>query len=91
MKQPKWGNISESTVFHEKQVQAAAEKIIRLYSGNEFEAVAECVNGDMEKVLNASTLQYMKEQFAADFGTFTEIKNMSFNLAEYEGKQFALV
>lgn len=90
-KLPKWRDINESPIFQREQLQTAAEEIIRLYSGNEFEAVAECVNDGMGKVLNASTLQYMKEQFSADFGTFTEIKNMSFDLAEYEGKQFALV
>lgn len=90
-KLPKWRDINESSVFQREQLQTAAEEIISLYSGNEFEAVAECVNDDMEKVLNVSTLQYMKEQFSTDFGALTEIRSMSFDLAEYEGKQFALV
>ena len=90
-KLPKWGDINESSVFQKEQVQTAAEEIIRLYSENEFETVAACINDDMKNVFNKSTLQYMKEQISTDFGTFTEIKSMTLDLAKYEGKQFVLV
>lgn len=89
-KLPKWGNISESTVFQEKEVRAAAEEIIRLYSDNDYDAVASYVNDDMKNVLSKSTLQYMKEQISTNFGQFKEISDMTFDLAKYDGEQFVL-
>ena len=64
---PKWSDISDSTVFSEAQVKAQAEEIIRLYSDDDFQAVTECMNDDMRRVLNATTLQYTKSQMKDDF------------------------
>lgn len=88
---PRWSEISESTVFREDSVCAAAEEIIRLYSDNDFEAVTARMNDDMKQVLNAATLQYMKSQMKEEFGELLAFGDMQASEAKQGGRSYAMV
>lgn len=88
---PKWGEISESTVFSEERVCAEAQEIIRLYSDNDFEAVTARMNNDMKQVLNAATLQYMKSQMKEEFGELLAFGNLYASEAKQNGRYYAMV
>lgn len=90
-KLPKWSDISESTIFDEDEVKAAAEEVIRLYSDNDFQAVNTRMNDDMKQVLNAATLQYTKSQMKEDFGELLAFGNMYASQARQNGSYFAMV
>ena len=89
---PKWGDISESTVFNEQQVRTAAEKIITLYGNDEYEAVVAYMTDDMKEVLNVPTLQVSKSQLVtADFGELQSFGQMDISEAKQGRKTFAMV
>lgn len=89
---PKWSDISESTVFSQEQVQAAAEEIITLYSNDEYDAVVEYMTDDMKVILNAPTLQLSKAQLATeDFGEFQSFGQMYISEAKQGTKRYAMV
>lgn len=88
---PKWSEIGESAVFQEDRVKAEAEEIIRLYSGNDFEAITARMNDDMKQVLNTATLQYMKSQMKEEFGELLAFGNMYASEAKQRGRAYAMV
>lgn len=89
---PKWSDISESTVFSQEQVQAAAEEIITLYSNDEYDAVVEYMTDDMKVILNAPTLRLSKAQLATeDFGEFQSFGKMYISEAKQGTKRYAMV
>lgn len=89
---PKWSDISESTVFSEEQVRAAAEEIITLYSNDEYDAVVAYMTDDMKAILNAPTLQLSKAQLATeDFGEFLSFGQMYISEAKQGTKRYAMV
>ncbi len=89
---PKWSDISESTVFHEEQVKAAAEEIITLYSNDEYEAVVAYMTDDMKEVLNAPTLSLSKSQLVTeDFGELQSFGQMYISEAKQGKDLFAMV
>lgn len=89
---PKIGDISESAVFDEEQVKAAAKEIITLYSNDEYEAVTAYMTDDMRKVLNAPTLQLSKSQLAIeDFGDMQSFGNMYISEMKQGRKTYAMV
>lgn len=89
---PKIGDISESAVFDEEQVKAAAKEIITLYSNDEYEAVTAYMTDDMRKVLNAPTLQLSKSQLAIeDFGDMQSFGNMYISEIKQGRKTYAMV
>ena len=89
---PKWSDISESTVFREEQVKAAAEEIITLYSNDEYEAVVAYMTDDMKEVLNAPTLSLSKSQLVTeDFGELQSFGQMYISEAKQGKDLFAMV
>lgn len=89
---PKWSDISESTVFSEEQIKAAAEEIIMLYSNDEYDAVVAYMTDDMKVILNAPTLQLSKAQLATeDFGEFQSFGQMYISEAKQGAKRYAMV
>lgn len=89
---PKWSDISESTVFDEEQVRAAAEEIIMLYGNDEYEAVVAYMTDDMKAVLNAPTLSLSKSQLVTeDFGEFQSFGQMYISEAKQGSELFAMV
>ncbi len=89
---PKWSDISESTVFREEQVKAAAEEIITLYSNDEYEAVVAYMTDDMKEVLNAPTLSLSKSQLVTeDFGELQSFGQMYISEVKQGKDLFAMV
>ena len=89
---PKWSDISESTVFDEDEVRAAAEEIITLYSDDAYTEVVAYMTDDMKEVLNAPTLELSKAQLAtADFGTLQSFGQMYISEAKQATKRYAMV
>lgn len=89
---PKWHDISESTVFSEEQVQAAAQEIITLYSDDDYEAVVAYMTEDMKEVLNAPTLSLSKSQLVTeDFGELQSFGKMYISEAKQGSRLYAMV
>ena len=91
VKMPKMSDISESTVFQEEQVRAQTEEIITLYSNNDYKAVVEYMDDEMKQVLNASTLQYVKDQMGTDFGELLAFGTMYMTEVRQSGGIYAMV
>lgn len=89
---PKIGDISESAVFDEEQVKAAAKEIITLYSNDEYEAVVAYMTDDMKEVLNAPTLRLSKSQLVTeDFGALQSFGQMYMSEAKQRRSVYAMV
>lgn len=90
-RRPQMSDISESTVFQEEQVKTQAEEIITLYSNDDFQAVVAYMDDEMKQVLNASTLQYAKDQTNQDFGKLLAFGTMYMTEIRQNGSVYAMV
>lgn len=88
---PRWSDISGSTAFQKEQIEAQAEEIIRLYSGNDFAAVSARVNGDMRQILSEETLRYTKSGMKEDFGELLALETVYVSEAEQNGRKYAVI
>lgn len=90
---PKNSTLSDSKVFDEEAVKAAAEQVVELLNAEDYEGLQAMTVEEGKSVMTAEKLQEAKEQSGldSDWGEFVEVKEIKTGEVSQRGVNAALV
>ncbi len=88
---PRQTALEDSGTFHEAEVRARAEEVIRLLNAGEYTALQQLAEERMKPSLTEASLEKIKAYFAEDWGEFQSFGNSYIAEVNQMGKQYAVI
>lgn len=87
---PKATPVEDGNTFQEANVQEQAKDIVQLLDDENYEALKQRANEDMQSVLTADYMEQAKSNFGTDWGEFQSFGKIYVSEVDQMGKRFAV-
>lgn len=89
---PRYYDIESEGVFSKTEVETQGKKVVTMLDAKDYEGLCEIADVDMQKVLNDTMIQTVKEeQVGSSWGAFLEYGQLYMSRMEYRGKVYAVM